>query len=203
MAINLIWFDLIWIMIIAIFLYIAYVHVYIEIYHSSEWHFYPSGTSRHWFFLPLTVTVIFTVTVDLPNCGAILTLWFPLILWRTHWRNCLKFGMLMYPGRLQKWLYFSHSLLIFLICVMSAAWLCTWLDWLLAAKGCHSHKISTSTCWNSSYKLLSWSLPVKLVLGEGHTTPRIFWHWIMEWLGAIRQWIITWANVDPGLSEPY
>ena len=42
---------------------------------------------------------------------------FPGILWRTHGRNGLKFGMLMDPDKLHTWLDFSLGLLIFLLLV--------------------------------------------------------------------------------------
>ena len=59
-------------------------------------------------------------SVHFPRFGIILTLWnrpdlqLLDIFWRTHWRNGLNFGMLMYPDHLQNLLNFVLGLLIFL-----------------------------------------------------------------------------------------
>ena len=51
---------------------------------------------------------------------------------------------------------------------------------------------------NSFYKLISWALIVKLVLGECRRTSVIIsQHWFRWWLGAIRWQAITCANIDP------
>ena len=55
---------------------------------------------------------------------------------------------------------------------------------------------------NSFYKLISWALTVKLVLGECRWAPLIIsQHWFRWWLGAIRQQAITWADIDPELCH--
>ena len=50
-------------------------------------------------------------------CLSVRPVRFPGICRRTHGGNCLKFDMLMYLDRLQKWLVYGHGLLIFLILV--------------------------------------------------------------------------------------
>ena len=57
---------------------------------------------------------------------------------------------------------------------------------------------------NFFYELIHWALPVKLVLGEWHSTPLIIGqHWFRKWLGAVNQESITWASVDPDLWRHY
>ena len=55
----------------------------------------------------------------------------------------------------------------------------------------------------SLYRIVVWVLAVKFILAECHKTSlMISQHWFRQWLGAVRQQAITWANVDPGFC-PY
>ena len=41
---------------------------------------------------------------------------------------------------------------------------------------------------------------MKFLSGEYHNTSLIIsQHWLRQWLGAVKQQAITWANVDPDL----
>ena len=59
-----------------------------------------------------------TQSVDFHHFGTTSTSWdwpnwgFPCILWRSHGRNGLKFGMLMYRDHLQKSLYHLHNMIV-------------------------------------------------------------------------------------------
>ena len=56
--------------------------------------------------------------------------------------------------------------------------------------------------WNSLYRPVAWAFAVKLCSGECHRTSLIrSQYWFKEWLGAVRQQAITWANVDLDLSH--
>ena len=49
---------------------------------------------------------------------------------------------------------------------------------------------------NYFHTLTSWALTVKLVLGEFYRTPLMLrQYWFRQWLSAVRQQAITWANV--------
>ena len=61
--------------------------------------------------------------------------------------------------------------------------------------------------WGATYirglMVSSWALRVKLLLWECHNTPLVkLQEWFMQWLCAIRQQAITWADVDPHLCHP-
>ena len=64
-------------------------------------------------WLPLEMIRFWSRFVDLPNFGA--NLGVLVILWKTHKRNVLTFGLLMYRGSLQNWFDFGHALLILII----------------------------------------------------------------------------------------
>ena len=54
----------------------------------------------------------------------------------------------------------------------------------------------------SVYELISWEIPVRLVLDEWPRTPSmISQHWFRQWLGVVRHQAITWANVDPDVCR--
>ena len=53
--------------------------------------------------------------LDLVNLSFFSNLGPVCICWRNHWKNGLKFGILMYPDHFQNWLNLDHGLLIFLI----------------------------------------------------------------------------------------
>ena len=55
---------------------------------------------------------------------------------------------------------------------------------------------------NSLYRIVACALAVKLLPSEcQNISLMICQHWFREWLGAIRQQAIAWANVDPDLCR--
>ena len=50
---------------------------------------------------------------------------------------------------------------------------------------------------NLIFRIVAWTFSVILLSGECHRTSLMrSQHWIRQWLGAIRQQAITWANID-------
>ena len=73
---------------------------------------------------------------------------YPGIFWRTHWRNALKCGMLMYLDHLQNWEDFGHGLLICMI--WAQLWLNQWdklLPWQWLDKKINDYGLIMSQAW--------------------------------------------------------
>ena len=74
---------------------------------------------------------------------------------RTHWRNGLKLGMFIYTDLRQIWLDFGHSLLIFLIFVISAPWLHAYLS---SFGGWGVLELPRSTCCQTHRNTFQWNI---------------------------------------------
>ena len=69
------------------------------------------------------------------------------------------------------------------------------------------NSLGAGTCGNDfksiiskHYRIIAWVLSLKFLLGECCNASQLKRHcWFRQWLGAIRQQTIAWANVDPDL----